>query len=130
MSAHAPKSSAVSSHQLSRVRPSRGHALWFAFILHRISGIALALFLPLHFWVLALALHTPDELDRFLRFADMPAVKVAEFGLVFLLAVHVFGGLRLMAMEWLPWTGRQKSLAALTVSAALFVATIFFLQAI
>ena len=112
------------------VRPSRAHPLWLAFVLHRVSGIALALFLPLHFWVLALALHAPAELDGFLRFADMPAVKLAEFGLVFLLALHMFGGLRLMAMEWLPWNGRQKSLAAMTVSVAIFIAVIFFLQAI
>lgn len=112
------------------IRPSRAHPLWFAFILHRVSGLALALFLPLHFWVLALALHAPAELDAFLRFADLPAVKLAEFGLVFLLSVHVFGGLRLMAMEWLPWSGRQKSLAAASVSVAIFVATLFFLQAI
>ena len=34
----------------------RGHALWYAHILHRLSGVGLALFLPLHFWVLSLAL--------------------------------------------------------------------------
>ena len=115
---------------IARVRPQRAHPLWFAFIIHRVSGVALALFLPLHFYVLALALHAPAELDGFLIFAELPLVKLAEFGLVFLLAVHVFGGLRLMAMEWLPWTGRQKTLAALTVALALLVATIFFLQAI
>ena len=33
----------------------RKQSLWFAFIMHRISGLVLALFLPLHFWVLSLA---------------------------------------------------------------------------
>ena len=28
-------------------RPVRGHALWYAHIIHRVSGIALALFLEL-----------------------------------------------------------------------------------
>ena len=66
---------------------------------HRLSGIGLALFLPLHFYMLALALTDPVRLDGFLRFTDMPLVKLAEFGLVFLLAGHLFGGLRLMALE-------------------------------
>ena len=30
---------------------SRGHAGYWAFVVHRISGIALTLFLPLHFFV-------------------------------------------------------------------------------
>ena len=41
---------------IARARPVRGHALWYVHILHRVSGVALALFLPLHFWVLSLAL--------------------------------------------------------------------------
>lgn len=99
-------------------------------MLHRFSGVALALFLPLHFWVLSLALTAPQSLDGFLTFAEMPMVKLAEFGLVFLLAVHVFGGLRLMALEWLPWSHQQKSLAAAAVASAVFVAVSFYLQAV
>jgi fumarate reductase subunit D len=109
---------------------SRAHPLWLAFILHRLSGLALALFLPLHFWVLALALTNPARLDGFLHLTDAGAVKLAEFGLVFLLAVHMFGGLRLMALEWLPWTPPQKTLAAGATAASFLVATLFFLQAV
>src|SRR6266704_956210 len=35
---------------------NRGHAAYWAFLVHRISGLALALFLPLHFTALAQAL--------------------------------------------------------------------------
>ncbi len=112
------------------MRPGRAHPLWLAFVLHRVSGLALALFLPLHFWVLSYALTAPDQLDEFLLFAEQPLVKFAEFGLVFLLAVHAFGGLRLMALEWLPWSAPQKTLAAGAVGAALFLSGTFFLQVI
>ncbi len=111
-------------------RPARSHPLWLAYIAHRLSGLALALFLPVHFWVMSLALTQVDRLDRFLRFADDPLVKVAEFGLVFLLSIHVFGGLRLLALEFLPWSHAQKSMAAAAVGLSLFVSGIFFLQAI
>lgn len=112
------------------MRPARAHPLWLAFVLHRISGVGLALFLPLHFWVLSLALTQPEKLNHFLRFADQPIVKASEFGLVFLLAVHVFGGLRLMAMEWLPWSAPQKTLAAGAVGVAFLISGSFFLQVI
>ena len=111
-------------------RPVRGHALWYAHIIHRVSGIALALFLPLHFWVLSLALTDAARLDNFLAFTELPFVKVAEFGLVFLLALHLFGGLRVMALEWLPWRAPHKTLAAGTLAVSAFVSGVFFLQAI
>ncbi len=104
--------------------------LWYAFIAHRISGIALALFLPVHFYVLALALKDRAALDGVLRWTQSPAVKLAEFGLVFLLAVHLFGGLRLMALEFLPWSDNQKTYAAAAAALALLISGTFLLRAI
>ena len=112
------------------IRPARAHPLWLAFVLHRLSGLGLALFLPVHFWVLSLALTQPDRLDAFLQFSDQSLVKLAEFGLVFLLAVHMFGGLRLMALEWLPWSGAQKTWAAAAVGIAFLISGSFFLQVV
>ena len=114
----------------ARSIPSRAHPLWLAYILHRLSGLALALFLPLHFWVLALAMTDPARLDGFLRLTQSGAVKLAEFGLVFLLAVHMFGGLRLMALEWLPWRPAQKTLAAAAAAISFLIAILFLLKAI
>lgn len=80
---------------------------WVALV-HRVSGIALALFLPLHFWVLGRAL----ELESFLAWTEQPLVKFAEWGLVLLLAAHLGGGLRVLALEFLPWRDWQKTLTA------------------
>ena len=111
-------------------RPARSHPLWFAFVLHRLSGLGLALFLPLHFWVLSLAMTDRDRMDGFLDFTDQPLVKFAEFGLVFLLAVHFFGGLRLIALEWLPWSGPRKTAAAAAVAGSFLISGAFLLRAI
>jgi fumarate reductase subunit D len=81
---------------------------YWVFVVHRVSGIALALFLPLHFWALGKGL----ELDAFLAWTQQPLVKFAEWGLVVLLAAHLGGGLRVLALELLPWRDWQKSLAA------------------
>lgn len=109
---------------------SRAHPLWVAYIVHRVSGIALAVFLPLHFWVLAMAMTQTQRLDGFLQMTEHGVVKFAEFGLVFLLAVHLFGGLRLLALEWLPWTGAQKSLAAGAIALSFLIALLFLMRAI
>jgi fumarate reductase subunit D len=89
---------------------------YWAAIVHRVSGIALALFLPLHFWTLSRAL----ELDAFLAWTQQPAVRLAEWGIVVALAAHLAGGLRVLALEFLPWHDWQKTLAA--SAAALTVA--------
>lgn len=112
------------------IRPHRTHPLWVAYMAHRLSGLALVLFLPVHFWVLSLALTAPARLDGYLRWTELGAVKWAEFGLVFLLAVHILGGLRLLAFEWLPWTGGQKTLAAGAVAMALLISASFLLRAV
>ena len=79
---------------------AHGHPSWWAFWLHRVSGLLLALFLPLHFLALGQALTGPAALDGFLRFTDMPLVKLAEWGLVTLLALHLTGGTRLLLIEF------------------------------
>jgi len=108
----------------------RGHPLWIAWLVHRLSGLALALFLPAHFLVLGLALTDPAALDGALRWMDNPWVKAAETGLVLLLGLHLFGGLRLLALEFLPWSPRQKTWAAAAVALACAVSVGFLLSAV
>ena len=108
----------------------RKHSLWLAFLIHRVSGLCLALFLPFHFYVLGLALNETEELDRFLAWAENPLVKFAELLLVFFLSVHLFGGLRLLALEFLPWNPRQKLLAAAATAISVFFALMFLLRAV
>jgi fumarate reductase subunit D len=90
---------------------------------HRLSGIALALFLPAHLWVLSRAL----QLDAFLAWTEQPAVKAAEWGLVTLLALHLAGGLRVLALEFLPWRGWAKGLGAVAAAFALAAGLAFAL---
>jgi fumarate reductase subunit D len=103
------------------------HIAWWAFLLHRLSGIALALFLPAHFLALGTALAGEAALGDFLHWSEQPLVVLSEWGLVTLLAVHLAGGLRVLALEFLPWRGWQKTLAALAAGFAIFAGLVFAL---
>ena len=111
------------------LQPHRRHPLYLFFVLHRVSGLLLALFLPLHFWVLSLALTAPERLDAFLSWTEAPLLKAAETVLVILLAAHMLGGLRLLALELLPWRDVQKSRAAAGAALALLMGLVFLLNA-
>ena len=105
----------------------RGHAGSWAALVHRLSGVALAVFLPIHFWALAHAIQGERKFESFLRWTDSPLVKFAEWGLVVLLAAHLAGGLRVLALEFLPWRDWHKGLAAVAAGVALAVGLAFAL---
>jgi fumarate reductase subunit D len=107
----------------------RNHPTWWAFVLHRISGVVLALFLPVHFQVLALALDGEVVLDNALKWSDQQLVKVFEAGLIFLLAAHLTGGIRLLALEFLPWRNWQKTLVAASGGLSLAAGLLFLVNA-
>jgi fumarate reductase subunit D len=111
------------------MRP-RAHPTYLAFVVHRVSGLLLALFLPVHFWVLGSAITGEARLDGFLRWAENPLVKAAETVLVALLAAHLAGGLRVMALEFLGWRARQKDMVAVSAGVALLVGLVFLLNVV
>jgi succinate dehydrogenase subunit D len=107
---------------------ARNHPAYWAFLVHRLSGLLLALFLPAHFWALARAIEGEASLDSFLRWTESPFVRLAEAALVVLLAAHLAGGLRIMALELLAWREGQKTAIALSAGASLAIGLIFLLQ--
>jgi fumarate reductase subunit D len=113
---------------MGRYSGTRTHPSYWAFVLHRISGVLLSLFLPLHFWVLSLALEGEARLESFIRWTDDPVVKVLETGIVMLLAAHLAGGLRLLAMELLPWRGWYKAMVSLVAGVSVAVGVLFLLN--
>ena len=106
----------------------RHHAHYWAFALHRVSGLLLALFLPAHFYVLALSIEGAAAMDGFIRWTDAPLVKLAETVLVILLAAHLTGGLRLMALEFIGTSESSKAAVAIGAGIALAVGLMFLLN--
>jgi fumarate reductase subunit D len=114
---------------MNQAMATRNHPAYWAFLVHRISGLGLVIFIPVHLYVLSLALQGAAKLDGFLRWTEMPLVKFAETVLVVLLAAHMTGGIRLLAIEFLPWRDWQKTLIAIMAGVAVAAGLIFLMRA-
>lgn len=108
-----------------RTTAYRRDALWLAALVHRLSGVLLACFLPLHFLALGLAIEGEARLDGFLKWTANPWAKLAEAGLVFVLAVHLLGGLRLLAVETLQWRDGQRGFVVAAMAGAIMMVLAF-----
>ncbi len=103
----------------------RHHPGYLAFLAHRLSGLALALFLPFHFLFLGTAIEGEAALEGALAWTANPLAKLAEWGLVTLLALHLALGLRVLAIEFLPWRGPLRLWVGLGGGAALATGLLF-----
>ena len=103
----------------------RRDGLWIAALVHRLSGIGLAIFLPMHFLALGLAIEGAGALDGFLEWTQNPIVKLAEIGLFVLLTLHLLGGIRVLLIENMKWQPGQKSMAMAAIVMAAFTGLLF-----
>lgn len=68
-------------------------------ILHRISGFALFLSLPLLLWLLDNSLHSRSSFARFQEAISTPLMKLVLLGLLWAFLHHLLAGLRHIAMD-------------------------------
>jgi fumarate reductase subunit D len=101
---------------------------FLAAMLHRLSGIALAIFLPMHFVALGMALGGADSLQSFLGVTHNGFVRVAEWGLVTALGLHMALGLRVLAIEFLAVRERGAIVVSVCVACSLTVGLLFLLN--
>ena len=82
----------------------RGREGQWAFYLHRISGIALVLYLLLHVFDISLVMYGPNgPFNRFLIFYHQWPFRI---GLVLIIAgvvYHALNGLRIILLDFTPW---------------------------
>ncbi|HMK08546.1 MAG TPA: succinate dehydrogenase, cytochrome b556 subunit [Anaerolineales bacterium] len=108
---------------------------FLSFLLRRVTGIALVLYLFLHMWVIGSALRGSQVFDARLALVQTPFFKVAEVALLAAVFYHAFDGLRLLLVNWFKVTSYRRSLfyAAFGLAAIMTVAggvpiLIFLLQ--
>jgi fumarate reductase subunit D len=101
---------------------------FLAAMLHRLSGIALAVFLPMHFIALGTALSGADSFQSFLGVTHNGFVRFAEWGLVTALGMHMAIGLRVLAIEFLAIRERSAIVVSACVACSVTVGLLFLLN--
>ncbi|MCC6345631.1 MAG: succinate dehydrogenase, cytochrome b556 subunit [Nitrospirales bacterium] len=94
-----------------------------AWLIHRVTGVALTLYIFLHLYVLS-HLKDPEEYKALMGMMRNPLVRLSEVGLLALVIAHAFNGVRVTLLELGLSTRLQKPLfwTAAVVGAAICLA--------
>lgn len=97
---------------------------FISFVLRRVTGMALVLYLFMHMWVIGSVIDGAAAFDARLALVQTPLFKLAEIALLAAVVYHSLDGVRLLMVHYLNITEYRKSLflAVLGVSALLVVA--------
>jgi len=100
---------------------STGFISW---LLRRISGLALVLYLFLHLWVIGSANSGVNVFNTRLDAVQTPLFKLFEIALLAAVVYHAFDGIRLLLIHYFDLTEYRKSLfwAVIVISAVLTLA--------
>lgn len=80
-----------------------------AWVLHRLTGLMLVVYLPIHVMGLR-SLHDPVAFEKYVTLYRNPLFKVAEVVLLFVVAFHAFNGIRIVLQDLYFRSDRQKPL--------------------
>jgi fumarate reductase subunit D len=103
---------------------------FLAAMLHRLSGIALAIYMPMHIKALGTAHGGADSFQSFLGVTHNWFVRIAEWGLVTALGLHMTLGIRVLAIEWLAVQERGAIVVSSCVAGSMTVGLLFLLNGI
>jgi len=81
----------------------------FAWMLHRLTGVALVGYLVIHVWGLR-SITNPDAYNALIAGYHAPIFKLGEFLLLGAVAWHALNGLRIVLIDFLGWSPNQKRL--------------------
>ena len=95
-----------------------------AFVLHRITGIALTVYLFLHIYTLSAVQEGATAFNHSLDKWDNFVGHIFEYLLLLAVAFHLFNGLRVTFVDFLRFTRQQKRLLAWAIALTVVVAVI------
>ncbi len=90
------------------IKHYRWHIGTRAWILHRLSGVALISYLGLHIWVIHHIAKGPEEFNTLMRFLISPIFKLLELGLFGIILYHALNGIRIILID-LGWAAELKA---------------------
>jgi succinate dehydrogenase / fumarate reductase cytochrome b subunit len=99
----------ATAEQESRFQRYRVRTGMFAWLAHRLSGVALVGYLIVHIWGLK-SLTDPEAFNALIAKYHAPIFKVGEFLLLAAVVYHAMNGLRIVLIDFLGWSPNQKRL--------------------
>ncbi len=72
----------------------------WAWLLHRLSGLALIFYLTLHIWVISHLAQGAESFNAMMDFLNTPLFKILEVGLWGVILFHAFNGLRVAIVDF------------------------------
>ncbi|PIQ82971.1 MAG: succinate dehydrogenase, cytochrome b556 subunit [Candidatus Omnitrophica bacterium CG11_big_fil_rev_8_21_14_0_20_64_10] len=89
----------------------RGGIGQWAWLLHRLSGLGVLLFLVIHILDTALVLWGADLYNRVIAIYRMPIFGIGEIGLFAAVLFHALNGIRVVAVDFRPaWSVYHKQM--------------------
>ena len=97
---------------------------FLSFVLRRLTGVTLVLYLFTHMWVIGSINQGPEVFNARLNLVQTPFFKLAEIALLAAVVYHALDGIRLLMVNWFKVTEYRKSLfyAVLAVSVLIVIA--------
>jgi succinate dehydrogenase / fumarate reductase, cytochrome b subunit len=92
--------------------------MW-TWLLHRVTGLGVLLFLIVHVVETAAVVYSPEFYDNALRLYKSPLFRIAELLIFFSVLFHAANGLRIVVQDFWPYVmlrQRQLALAAAVVA--------------
>ena len=78
----------------------------WAFVMHRVSGLALSVYLIMHIYVVS-SLYQPENFDKVMAFLNQPLFKLLEIGLLGSVLYHALNGLRVGLIDFADGTSKH-----------------------
>ncbi len=84
---------------LSELFKYRWHSGSFAWIIHRLTGLALTFYLMMHIMVIS-TLSDPKKFDATMAIVGHPVFKILEIGLLGCILFHALNGVRILIVDF------------------------------
>ena len=81
--------------------------MW-AFVFHRVSGIALSVYLIMHIYVVS-SLYKPENFEKVMKFLEQPLFKLFEIALLAAVVYHALNGVRVFLIDFCNGTKKQAA---------------------
>lgn len=96
----------------------------YAFWVHRITGVAVTVFLFLHIWTLSTVFRGKDAYDYAISKFDTKIGYVFQYVLLLAVAVHLLNGIRITVADFWGLTRIQKKLLWISLFALFLIAAV------